>query len=66
MILSLAKLALPKAHLCWPPATAQMCILAGCDYLPSMPGIGIKTAFSLVQRAKSLNQVRFFETQFAA
>lgn len=30
------------------------CIMSGCDYLPSLPGIGIKTAFKLVSGAKSL------------
>lgn len=28
----------------------QMCILAGCDYLPSIPGMGIKTAYRYVLR----------------
>ena len=29
-----------------------MCILSGCDYLPSLYGIGIKTAYTLVNLAK--------------
>ena len=28
----------------------QMCILAGCDYLDSPPGIGVKTAIKLLQK----------------
>ncbi|CAM9377506.1 unnamed protein product [Chrysoparadoxa australica] len=40
----------------------HMCLLAGCDYIPSIKGIGIKTAYELVQkhsdRAKLLMAVR--------
>lgn len=28
----------------------EMCIMAGCDYLPSLPGIGIKTACKLIRQ----------------
>ncbi|KAJ1910279.1 hypothetical protein IWQ60_010738 [Tieghemiomyces parasiticus] len=28
----------------------QMCILSGCDYLPSIPRIGIKTAYQLLKK----------------
>ena len=34
-----------------------MAILSGCDYLPSIPGIGLKTACSLLKRWKSPEQV---------
>eukprot|EP00899_Mesostigma_viride_P016570 jgi/Mesvir1/24914/Mv16902-RA.2 len=33
------------------------CILAGCDYLPSLEGIGVKTAHSLVARFKDFRKV---------
>ena len=28
----------------------HMCILAGCDYLPSVPGLGLSTACKLLKR----------------
>ncbi|KAJ6487742.1 exodeoxyribonuclease 1 [Mycena sanguinolenta] len=34
-----------------------MAILSGCDYLPSIPGIGLKTACSLLRRWKTVEQV---------
>jgi exonuclease-1 len=34
-----------------------MAILSGCDYLPSIPGIGLKTAFSLLKKWKSPEKV---------
>ncbi|KAI4302553.1 hypothetical protein MLD38_038282 [Melastoma candidum] len=34
-----------------------MCVLAGCDFLPSVPGIGIKKAFSLVTKYQNLDRV---------
>lgn len=41
----------------------HMCILSGCDYLPSIPGIGIKNAWSLINRmgelSKAVRRVRF-------
>ncbi|KAG6482934.1 hypothetical protein ZIOFF_059573 [Zingiber officinale] len=33
-----------------------MCVLAGCDFLPSIPGIGIKRAYSLVAKYKNLDR----------
>eukprot|EP00906_Rhabdomonas_costata_P031870 RCo044963 len=35
----------------------RACILAGCDYLPSLPGIGVKTAQKLVRQHGSLENV---------
>jgi exonuclease-1 len=35
----------------------QMCILSGCDYLPSMPGMGLKTAHKLLQQYKTAEKV---------
>lgn len=34
-----------------------MAILSGCDYLPSIPGIGIKTAWSLLRKHKTAEKV---------
>ncbi|XP_020257541.1 exonuclease 1 isoform X2 [Asparagus officinalis] len=35
----------------------EMCILSGCDYLQSLPGMGLKRAYSLVQKFKSYEKV---------
>lgn len=35
----------------------HMCILAGCDYLPSIPGMGLKTAQRLLRRYKTYDKV---------
>jgi hypothetical protein len=41
----------------------QLCVLAGCDYAPSVPGVGIKKAATLVRRfrtaAAALRHLRF-------
>lgn len=34
-----------------------MAILSGCDYLPSIPGVGLKTAWSLLRKHRSAEQV---------
>ncbi|XP_024924455.3 exonuclease 1 [Ziziphus jujuba] len=34
-----------------------MCVLAGCDFLPSIPGIGIAKAFALVSKYRNLERV---------
>ncbi|GLT37436.1 hypothetical protein SLA2020_117540 [Shorea laevis] len=34
-----------------------MCVLAGCDFLPSVPGIGIAKAYSLVSKYQNLERV---------
>ncbi|KIM70538.1 hypothetical protein SCLCIDRAFT_12465 [Scleroderma citrinum Foug A] len=34
-----------------------MAILSGCDYLPSIPGVGLKTAWSLLRKHRSVEQV---------
>ncbi|KAH7528610.1 hypothetical protein FEM48_Zijuj05G0090200 [Ziziphus jujuba var. spinosa] len=36
---------------------AGMCVLAGCDFLPSVPGIGIAKAFALVSKYRNLERV---------
>jgi exonuclease-1 len=33
-----------------------MSILSGCDYLPSIPGVGLKTANSLLRKWKTAEQ----------
>lgn len=35
----------------------QMCIMSGCDYLPSLPGMGVKRAHGLIKRFKSYQKV---------
>eukprot|EP00667_Euglena_gracilis_P008523 EG_transcript_8622 len=34
-----------------------VCILAGCDYLPNLPSIGVKTAHRLVQQYKTIDRI---------
>jgi exonuclease-1 len=34
-----------------------MAILSGCDYLPSIPGIGLKTAWTLMRKYKTVENV---------
>ena len=36
---------------------AYMCILSGCDYLPSLHGIGIRTAYSIVNKGKRPDRI---------
>ncbi|CAO2818131.1 unnamed protein product [Amaranthus hypochondriacus] len=35
----------------------DMCVLAGCDFLPSIPGIGISKAHALVSKYQNINRV---------
>ena len=35
----------------------EMCVLSGCDYLSSLPGLGVKKAHNLVRRLKSYRKV---------
>ncbi|XP_071715186.1 exonuclease 1 [Rutidosis leptorrhynchoides] len=35
----------------------EMCILSGCDYLQSLPGMGLKKAHALVKKLKSYDKV---------
>ena len=37
----------------------EMCILSGCDYLQSLPGIGLKRAHALIKKFKSYDKVSF-------
>ncbi|KAI4295358.1 hypothetical protein L6164_035412 [Bauhinia variegata] len=35
----------------------EMCILSGCDYLQSLPGMGLKRAHAIIKRFKSYDKV---------
>lgn len=35
----------------------EMCILSGCDYLQSLPGMGLKKAHALMKKFKTYDQV---------
>lgn len=37
----------------------EMCILSGCDYLQSLPGMGLKKAHALIKKFKSYDKVSF-------
>lgn len=41
-----------------------MCVLAGCDFLPSIHGIGVRRAYSLVSKHRNLDRVRPFLSPF--
>ena len=41
-----------------------VCILAGCDYLPSPKNMGVKTAISLLSRTKDIQRVRGISHSF--
>lgn len=40
-----------------PDMFLEMCVLSGCDYLPSLNGVGVKKAHSLIRRFKTYNKV---------
>lgn len=46
-----------------PDQFLEMCVMSGCDYLPSLPGVGIKRAHGLIRRfrggAAALRALRF-------
>jgi len=35
-----------------------MCVLSGCDYLSSIPGVGPKRAHALISKFKTFDKVR--------
>lgn len=35
----------------------ETCILSGCDYLQSLPGMGLKRAHTLIQNFKTFDKV---------
>ena len=37
-----------------------MSVLAGCDYLGSLPGMGIKKAYAIVKGNETIEKARFF------
>lgn len=39
------------------PEFRMMAVLSGCDYLPSLPKMGIKTAYKYVRRYKTIPKV---------
>lgn len=39
----------------------EMCILSGCDYLQSLPGMGLKRAHALMKKLKSYDKVNFIK-----
>lgn len=40
----------------------KMCIFSGCDYLQSLPGIGLKREHTVVQKFKSYRKVKKFSS----
>lgn len=38
----------------------HMSMLAGCDYLPSIPGIGIKSAHKYLRKYETVDKVSLF------
>ena len=38
----------------------HMCILSGCDYLASLPGIGLKSAHKLLKKFRTIDSVSQF------
>lgn len=40
----------------------EMCILSGCDYLQSLPGMGLKKAHTSIKRFKSYDKVSMADT----
>jgi len=40
-----------------PEMFLEMCVLSGCDYLPSLNGVGIKKAHGLIRRFKTYTKV---------
>ena len=37
----------------------EMCIMAGCDFLKAITGIGIKKAHNVIKRMRSFDKARF-------
>ena len=40
-----------------PEMFLEMCVLSGCDYLPSLNGVGVKKAHSMIRRFKTYSKV---------
>jgi len=43
-----------------PDQFRMMCILSGCDYLPGIRGMGLKSAWRLIRQHKTLEKVGLF------
>lgn len=41
----------------------EMCILSGCDYLQSLPGMGLKRAHALIKRFTTYDQVKSYHSR---
>ena len=39
----------------------EMCIMSGCDYLSSLPGMGVKKAHGLIKRFKTYQKVSILD-----
>jgi exonuclease-1 len=35
----------------------HMCMISGCDYLPSISGVGLKTAYNMLTKHKTIDKV---------
>ena len=44
----------------------QMCMLSGCDYLPSIKGLGLKKAHQALKRHSNIKQVLILNLFFQA
>ena len=53
----LSKLTKLKLHEFTQEKFRHMCILSGCDYLPSIKGIGLQTAIKLLRKSSSVHKV---------
>lgn len=40
----------------------EMCILSGCDYLQSLPGMGLKRAHASIKKFRSYDKVNVADT----
>jgi 5'-3' exonuclease len=48
----------------FPPLLLGMCVLAGCDFLPSVPGIGVARAHALVSKYRNIDRVSTCGSEF--
>lgn len=56
----LSKLTKLKLHEFTQEKFRHMCILSGCDYLPSVKGIGLQTAIKLLRKSANVEKVSFY------
>ena len=55
----LSKLTDLKLHEFTQEKFRHMCILSGCDYLPSVKGIGLHKAIKLLRKSSTIDKVLF-------